>query len=437
MWFLLWFQPDWFAAAHGAGFAVRIPTLLLIPVMVIIAMRARREAFYAPYVLFVGLHIVSLPFVLNTGLAMMGLKTILHMYLLFAVTVCILDTPRKTVLLVKLFLLHFIWFGVQGLAWGPEARVSWHIVLGNPDSYGPLMVMGLGFAYYFATGTNSNAYRRLSSVTLLVCMAGAVLSFARGAIISLCVVLLAIWMRSPNRRAAFGYGLVVGAVGLTVTEFAFPGGAFWKEMQTIGDLHTSGTGELRWILWKAAWEVFLTSPIFGVGAWNFGPNAAEYFEWGQIGNKFTDPAKFWAQSLHNDYVQLLSEQGLVGVFAMGAMLLGFRNHLRFLRTEDARLRWRDATGGFIDLRNLSLGLETAMLAYLSNAVFYGHLYFYWFWSLIAIAYVLTMVLRPSEGEAGKRAPFRHRYGEPFPVAGRPSPSTSYPTRPSAIRLQDA
>src|SRR5207249_9502695 len=97
--------------------------------------------------------------------------------------------------------------------------------------------------------------------------------------------------------------------------------------------------------------------------------------------------------LHNDYMQILAEQGLLGIFGMGAMQVGLNDRLRFLRTEDARKRWQEATGGFVDLRSLSLGLEAALIGYLANAVFYGHIYFHWFWSIFSLAYVLANVTR--------------------------------------------
>jgi O-antigen ligase len=173
-----------------------------------------------------------------------------------------------------------------------------------------------------------------------------------------------------------------------------------------------------------AGELFLVHPILGVGPGNFGTNAAEYFAGqGHLGNIFNDPSMLYMWFLHNDYVQVLVEQGLVGIFVMGAILVGFNNRLRSLRTEGARRRWHDQTGGFIDLRYVSLGLEVAMIGYLANAVFYGHIYLiHWFWSLIMLAHVLVRVTRTGSVAIGRRGraqvPTARTRPGAQPVAGR-------------------
>jgi len=401
LWILVWFEPDWFLAARGAGVLVRIFPLLLLPAMAMIAFNGRREAFYWPFVALLAIHVLWLPFAINSGFVMVCLKRLIHYLVVIALTVSVIDTGRRAELLLKLFLLHFIWFAVQGI---PSGFVWWHIVLGNQDSYGPLMVMGLGFSYYFASGTTSTRYRILASVSGLICMAGLVLTFTRGAMLALAVVILAIWIRTPRKLAFLGYSVVALAIGLAVIQVAYPNGEFWERMQSIGDGTTAGTGETRWILWKLAGELFLVHPILGVGPGNFGTNAAEYSAGqGNLGNIFNDPSMLYMWFLHNDYVQVLVEQGLVGVVVMGAILVGFNRRLRWLRTAEARRRWHEATGGFIDLRHVSLGLEVAMIGYLANAVFYGHIYLiHWFWSLVMFAHLLARVTRTESIAVGRR-----------------------------------
>jgi len=255
-----------------------------------------------------------------------------------------------------------------------------------------LMVMGFGISYYFATGVNSKALRSLSIFTSFLCMAGAILAFARGAMLALLVVLMTLLLRSHRRLVFLGYGSVAILVGLAVIQIAFPGGQFWAEMQTIQEVDSE---EGRLILWGLAWKLFVAYPILGVGPGNFGPNAAEFFT-GRLGGGFDDPAMLYFWELHNDFVKILAEQGLVGVFAMGAMLVGFNNRLRMMRTEGARNRWRESTGGYIDLYILSLALEVGMVGFLANSFFYNQLYMHWFWSIFSLAYVVANVSRTSE-----------------------------------------
>ena len=385
MWVLMLFEPDGFLAALGPHFLARTFAWSQIPVAITLAFCAKKEAFYWPYILILLIHLVWVPFAANTGLVRINFLTLLSFFLIFALTVSVLTTPRETVLLVKLALLQFLWYGLQGI---PAGLVWWHGNLSNEDSFGPFMVLGFGFSCYFMTGTSHRLYRYLSAAIGLICTAGVIVCFARGAMLAFLTVLVTILIRSPRRLVFLGYGLIAVAVGLIVIQLTFPGGEYWAEMQTI----EGAEEDPRAVLWGLAWQLFLTSPVLGIAPGNFGPNAVEYFT-GKLGAGFDDPAVLYFWDLHNDFVKILVEQGVVGVFAMGAMLIGFNNRLRFLRTEGARRRWHESTGGFIDLRNLSLGLEVAMVAFLANSFFYNQLYMHWFWSLFALTYVLANVTR--------------------------------------------
>src|SRR5437867_77215 len=81
IWILMWFEPDRLLFSFGLHFMVRIFALLLIPAVIIIALHARREVFYWPFLLITGIHVIWVPFALNSGLALDGLKMILHYFI--------------------------------------------------------------------------------------------------------------------------------------------------------------------------------------------------------------------------------------------------------------------------------------------------------------------------------------------------------------------
>lgn len=388
MWAILWYDPDWFAATHGASVVfVKLYALMYIPLFVLLAKHWRPEALFWPYVLTLAIHFCWIPFAANRGLTINGTGRVLQFCTLFALTISVLETPRQMIPLFKLFLFEFLWYGVQGLR---SAGVEWHNILANEDSYGPFMTVGLGFSYYFAMGTDSKKYRNWAFLISVLCMAGTVVSFARGAMISLCLVLVAIAIRTPRKVAFFGFGAILFVVGLVAIQIAFPNGEFWDEMATISEGNEGGTGLQRWVLWTAAWELFRVSPLLGVGPGNFGWNAAEYYIGigaTNLGSTFDDPAKLYMMALHNDFVQVMVEQGVIGLFGLLAMLVYFNKATRYLRREPVRKVWQEHMGGFIDSSSLALGLEAAMVGYLANAVFYNQYYTDWLWTLLMFALV--------------------------------------------------
>jgi O-antigen ligase len=395
MWVLVWYEPDWLAATHGLGtIFVKLYAALYLPAFLLLAKHGRREAVFWPYLLILGIHLVWLPFAPNRGLVVNGLVKVLQYCVLLSLTISVLDTPRQMIPLLKLFLFQFLWFGAQGLPAG--GRVGWHNNLANPDSFGPLMTLGLGYSYYLVMGAGEKAYRRWALLVSLLCVAGAIVSFARGTILALCIVLAAIGARSPRKLAFLGLATLFAVAGFVAIQVAFPHGEFWEEMATISEGVESGTGLQRWVLWTAAWDLFQTSPLLGVGPGNFGWSAAEYYLGKgvrDLGSTFDDPAKLYMMALHNDFVQVMVEQGAVGLLGLLAMLVCFVKATKFLRTERVRKVWLMETGGFVDSLHLALGLEAAMVAYCANAIFYNQYYMHWFWSIMMLALVAASLAR--------------------------------------------
>ena len=396
MWFFVWFDPDWFAAALGGGpFLVKGYALLFIPVCFLLMKHFRKEVLFWPYLIILMTFFVWMPFVLNQGFLINGLGKVLQYSLLTMVTVAVVKTPQQMVPLLKLFLLQFIWYGIQGL---PTAGVQWHQNLSNEDSFGPFMTIGMAYAYYVAIGTSDVKYRYLAFLACFLGVAGTIVSFARGAFIGLCVVFATLAIRSPKKLAFLGYGTVFAVIGLGVILVMFPNGEFWDEMGTITEeSNTEGTGLQRWVLWKTAGELFLDSPIFGVGPMNFGPTAAEYFtERGvtNIGSTFDTPGKLYMISLHNDYVQIMVEQGIVGLVVLAAVFVRFFSYLRVLRSDAVRMAWENRGCKFLDSKNLALGLEAAMVGLMVSSVFYPQIFInYWMWSIMMLAFVAATISR--------------------------------------------
>jgi O-antigen ligase len=387
-WVLVVFEFDWFLSRTIGGPFYSAPTILA-PFLALVAMLyGTRRVLYWPVVVFILLHVAALVYAENRGIVVPYLKVLIHMYLVFMASVAVIDSPSKAVPILKMFLLGFVWYGIQGL---PNGRVGWNLYLGNEDSYGPFMGLGLGFSYYFALAAKSRWWRRIGYATCLLCLVGVVASFARGAVLSAALVLFVVWLRSPHKIATLAAAIGAAGVFFVAVDTLFPAGEFWVEMATISEGAQEGTGASRLELWKMAWTVFLEHPIFGVGARNFGVVASQIIPYDPTRTDFIDSAVVWGKGLHSIYFQVLSEEGIIGVIAWVAMLVGFVRRASFLRTRPASDEWsRRGCDGF-DLANLSRGLEVAMVAYLANGFFYNQIYTHWFWTLILMMYVLSEV----------------------------------------------
>jgi len=423
-WTLIVFEWDRFLAAKVGGPWYRIPALFA-PVLVLLLLRVLtggRRGVYWPVAAFVLLHLAAIFYAENRGFVIASTKLLLYQLLTMTLLMTVADSPKRLVMLLKIFALGFIWYGVQGI---PGGRVTWHQELNNEDSYGPFLCIGLGFCYYFALANPSRVWRLVGYVGAAVACIGVVASFARGAVIALVVTLLMVWLRSPRKVRTLLWGAVAVGVALVAIEVLFPGGAFWRRMHSVTEEgKDAGTGMVRWVMWGLALQLWQQHPIFGIGAANFGVVAAQTFPDDPSRPAFVYADYLWGQQLHNSYVQILCEEGLVGMAIFLSITFGFFRRVWRLRGK-ARLReWR-RRGGELDLRFAALALELGMVGFLCNGLFYNQMYVHWYWSLLGLALALERCTEPSPPPAG--APPASREADPrgpAPASTPPEPLTA-------------
>jgi O-antigen ligase len=385
-WVLVTWDLDQFLTAKTGIPFYRLPLLLLPILGVAIVSRGGKHVIHWPLVLFVAMHAVAGVFAENAGLARDALKTMLYMLVLFATTAALIDTPAKMFVIFKIYFWHFVWFGVQGI---PSGLVSWHPLLANEDSYGPLMVMAMPIAFFFGLGTTSARWRWAARGTFLLAVLGLVVSFARGAAIGAGVVLLFIIARSPRPgRTLLGLLLAVLLL-IPIAALVVPIDEYIAEIQSSAE-----GDETRMAIWGIAYTVFRYSPVYGVGAFNFGPVASQIVEPDPTRVKGADPAQIYMLWTHNAAMQILAEEGLIGIVLWILMVLAFFRWNARLRRPEATARWTALGGGAMDLRAVSLGLQGAMVGWLVCSVFYNQIYLHWFWSLLTLSYTLTLVVAP-------------------------------------------
>jgi hypothetical protein len=420
MWVLVLFEPEWWLASFGAGPLKYIPTVLL-PICIFVALgKIDRRAFYWPMGLFLAIHLIALPFVTNRGYAMPLFKTVLLYYVVLVLSAARIDSIQKLLPIVSMYLLQFAWWGIHGL---PHGSVGWHSLLSNEDAFGPMMVIGVGYASFIALGARSKGARVGAMLTAGLSGIGIVASIARGAAMSAALVVAVVWLRSPRKLAMFAGALLVVGTMVVASYVFFPDGEFWTEMASIsvdiGDMTGDTDGEEcvraaskracgsstdRYDLWHAGWRVFLRLPVFGAGPGNFGSYASENLQWGEGRGFYQDPGHLYGRSLHNIHVQVLAEQGLIGVAVFLTILLDFMRRNRSLRTKVAMDLWDKATRGKSDIQSISLGLEAAMIGFLASGLFYDQLYTSSFYSLVTLNFLLSLVITRHREEAQATSP---------------------------------
>jgi putative inorganic carbon (hco3(-)) transporter len=198
-----------------------------------------------------------------------------------------------------------------------------------------------------------------------------ILSYSRGALLGLAVVLGTISLKS-NHKVLAGALLVVFAVLLL--SFAPP--AWMDRMGNFarGELDQSAEGRLH--AWQFAWTFALEYPLLGGGFETFTP---------QLEARFTPQFSFAGP--HSIYFQTLGEQGFVGLGIFLFLLGGCFSGLRSIRK---RVRGQPS---FAWVANYSNMLEVCLLGYVVSGAFLPRAYFDLWFQLVAAAALLKILYR--------------------------------------------
>ncbi|OOR05101.1 polysaccharide polymerase [Bacillus cereus] len=160
------------------------------------------------------------------------------------------------------------------------------------------------FMYYI-----TNLYNTNNVIGFILCVTTSLLTFSRGGILAIVLVILVyICMSSFAKKVKIIMGLVL--FGVVIFSFSLSNVVMGGELddilnKRISDFsHDNGSG--RFTLWEAAFKYFLSNPYIGIGAFNF----SNYYEY-----QFN--AKLY---VHNTFLEILSESGIIGFLLYGAFL---------------------------------------------------------------------------------------------------------------------
>lgn len=171
-------------------------------------------------------------------------------------------------------------------------------------------------------------------------------------------------------------------------------------------------------MWGAAFGVFLERPILGVGFDNWGAFASTFYKPGELEHVYGgNPGMLYGRQAHNSYVQILAEQGILGFSAFVWILADFWRRNAFLRSPRAAHLWSQV-GGHLNLRFVAMGLEVAMVGWMSAAALYSMGGTHWIYTLLALNLVLHTLTTTAASRQKGRVPLHSR------VTGPRAPSTA-------------
>jgi O-antigen ligase len=299
--------------------------------------------------------------------------------LLFFIVYTAIRTRKQAVWLVGAFLIGAVLSAAYGVMSPPAADPVDAGRLGgagvNANELAALLVAAVSLAIAFAAGwRRSPLVRVLASLVIAFCAAAIVMSFSRGGFIALTVALLVGLVLAGRWRAPM-LGLAAVVVVMSLGYFTL-----FATGEQIDRLTTPDGGAGRVDIWSVGWRMVKENPIGGMGAGNFTVSSVRFL---------VEPGAIQAdqyivdepQVAHNMYLQLWSEEGIVGL-ALFLGILGFGVYTALKAAREYRRK------GDEHLELLSRSVAVALIALLAADFFGSFQFTKQLWLLLALGPVL-------------------------------------------------
>lgn len=188
----------------------------------------------------------------------------------------------------------------------------------NPLFLAVFLCMMAPFCTYCLFYFHRRATRIFAALCLLLCVGGIAVSYSRGPYLALCIVFFV--MLFYGRKYAWKLLCTAGAllVGLSL----FAGGVFRRLLTLFSGRDISVNTRSQ--IWKACFEMLRGHWLFGYGTGV-----------GNVRNMLHENYRIRQPHAHNLFLQILLEQGVIGLALFGAILILFlRNLYRLAKKGD-------------------------------------------------------------------------------------------------------
>jgi putative inorganic carbon (HCO3(-)) transporter len=392
MWYwVTYFNPHRFTWSYAYDFPVAL--VIAVPTLLgaIFAKKSYRSLLVTESVLLVILWIwyvttfiyayITPYFAAHVETATYELSHITKILLMTFVTILIINTRERlrgvmlvTALSLGLLALKGSIFGIRTSGefrvWGPPDSF-----LSDNNAFGLALNMSLPLLYFLTRDVQNRWLRRL----LYLCFASAILSviltYSRGGLLALLVVMAAIAYRSKHRLLGVG-ALVMG--GFVVVAFA--SGTWMDRMGRLfhGDLDASA--EQRLVAWETTWRFVQDYPITG-GGFDTLPDVNVF----QRYQPRPLPLGFLSTAPHSIYFQLLADHGFVGLFLF--LLLIGSCLLSLYRIGRAARRIPDGQW----MMHYAWMIQISILAFMTAGAFLGFVYLDVIYEMIGAVVILKIL----------------------------------------------
>ncbi|HMB28213.1 MAG TPA: O-antigen ligase family protein [Blastocatellia bacterium] len=261
-------------------------------------------------------------------------------------------------------------------------------MFGNPNDLAAAFNMLIPLAVTLAL-MSSRRVRPLYAVCALLLFGGVLVTFSRAGFITLAASSgVMLWKFGRGSRSSLALATLVAVVLL----FSVFSDAYRSRLMTILEPNSdaSGSAQERVDLLERGLDLSLRHPIIGVGMGNFHIYSIH------------------EKVAHNGYVETAAELGMIGLLAYLIIILAPLRGLAKIERE----RVKPDARADLDVKYLSIGLQTAIIAYMTNSFFLSIQYLWYLYYTAGFAVALRLIYadeKAAQAGEGDAAATSHRF----------------------------
>lgn len=273
-------------------------------------------------------------------------------FIMFIASAALLSTVRHLWLLLcfSALALAYIAYEVNFLYLAYGYLGIYHNGYSGLDNNGAGLMLAMGIPLcYFAWEGGGGWLRWCFPALIPVLLHAVLMTYSRGAMVSLLAVAPLIALRSRHRGL-----LMLAALGLTVLIPVLAGPQIRARfLSTSNATETDASAQSRLGSWAAAWRITMDNPVFGVGVRNANLYSYQY------------GADMEGRTIHNTYLQISADNGLVG---LALYLFSIIVVWRGLREASRRAATRNEPSAR-QIHALAAGIECSFAVFAVGCVF--------------------------------------------------------------------
>jgi O-antigen ligase len=255
--------------------------------------------------------------------AMLGLVKLIGMLVVFFLVLILVQTPQRVkALLFAIMLSTFISTGIANIG-----HLTGYIPLGldtvsvsshqagasNISSTTSANMMLVGTVIAALLALRSTKWRLFYVLVAVTGVSGIIFTFTRSALMLL--VLGCAWIAIKFRKARHFPAVIILFALLSISMLPLLPQHLWDRFESIGDPGADWTLGRRLGYHKVGFDLLAQNPLLGVGPGNFGQHYIGYdYRW-------IEGRQLESRALHNMYLSVAAETGLLGFSFFSAMIV--------------------------------------------------------------------------------------------------------------------